>query len=45
MDNKDSLMRYLELQKQYEEQFIGKEKYQLYPRIWFKINDYDVLSN
>ena len=21
-----------------------KEQYQLYPRIWFKINDYDVLS-
>ena len=45
MYNKDSLMRYIELKKQYEKQFIGKEQYELYPRIWFKIDDYDVLSD
>ncbi len=44
MYNEESLMHFLELQKQYEKRFVGKKKNQLYPRIWYEIEDYDVLS-
>ncbi len=37
-------MRFLDLKRQYEKRFAEIEEYKLYPRIWFKEDDYDKLS-